>query len=306
MIFSDPEIWAATLSMAVPLALPAIGGTFSERTGVVNIAMEGIMLIGAFFAVTFSYWTGSAWLGLLAALICGGLTAAALAWGAIRVSADQTVLGMGINIFAAGLTTFLLNTLFGFNGTPINTPKLPNVSIPGLDKIPYIGVIFQNQSILVYIMIVLVIVSHWFLFHTRLGLRMRSVGEHPLAADTLGINVWRIRYFGVILSGLFSALGGAYLSIGVLNGFTANMTNGRGYIALAAMIFGKWTPLGSFGAALIFGFSTALGIVLQGQGISSNLLQMIPYALTILALAGLVGRAVAPAADGIPYDPRRS
>lgn len=291
--------------MAVPLALPAIGGTFSERTGVVNIAMEGIMLIGAFFGVTFAYLTNSAWLGLLGALICGGLAAAALAWGAIRVSADQTVLGMAINIFAAGITAFLLDTLFGFNGTPVTTPKLPNLNIPGLDQIPYFGVIFKDQSVLVYVMVVLVFLSHWFLFHTRLGLRMRSVGEHPLAADTLGINVWRMRYLGVIIGGLFSALGGAYLSIGVLNSFTVNMTNGRGYIALAAMIFGKWTPFGSFGAALIFGFSTALGIVLQGQGISSNLLQMIPYALTILALAGLVGRSIAPAADGIPYDPRR-
>ncbi|WP_206885671.1 ABC transporter permease [Alicyclobacillus mali (ex Roth et al. 2021)] len=305
MIFSNPEIWALTLSMAIPLALPAVGGTFSERTGVVNIAMEGIMLIGAFFGVAFSYWTGSAWIGLLAAIICGALTALALAWGAIHVSADQTVLGMGINVFAAGLTTFLLNTLFGYSGTPVNTPKLPSFSIPGLDAIPYIGIIFRNQSVLMYIGIVLVFLAHWFLFSTRLGLRMRSVGENPLAADTLGIPVWRLRYLGVVLSGVFSAIGGAYLSIGILNGFTSNMTSGRGYIALAAMIFGKWTPLGSFGAALIFGFSTALGIVLQGHGVSSNILQMIPYALTILALTGLIGRSTPPAADGIPYEPRR-
>lgn len=304
-IFANPEIWASTLSMAVPLALPAIGGTFSERTGVVNIAMEGIMLMGAFFGVAFSYWTGSAWLGLFMALVVGGLISAAFAWGAIRVSADQVVLGMAINIFAAGLTAFLLDTVFGFNGTPVTTPRLPSVSIPGLDNIPYIGAIFRSQSILVYVMIVLVFVSHWVLFRTRLGLRMRSVGEHPLAADTLGLNVWRLRYTGVIIGGVLSALGGAYLSIGVLNSFSVNMTNGRGYIALAAMIFGKWTPFGSFGAALIFGFSTALGIALQGQGVSSNLLQMIPYALTILALAGLVGRSIAPAADGIPYDPKR-
>ncbi|EPZ44158.1 MULTISPECIES: ABC transporter permease [Alicyclobacillus] len=304
-IFADAQIWSSTLSMAVPLALPAIGGTFSERTGVVNVAMEGIMLMGAFFGVAFSYWTGNAWIGLLMALIIGGLTSAAFAWGAIRVSADQVVLGMAINIFAAGLTAFLLDTVFGFSGTPPTTPKLPNVSLPGIDKIPYVGQIFTNQSILVYVMIVIVILSHWFLFHTRLGLRMRSVGENPLAADTVGINVWRLRYAGVIIGGLLSALGGAYLSIGVLNSFSVNMTNGRGYIALAAMIFGKWTPLGSFGAALLFGFSTALGIVLQGNGVSSNLLQMIPYALTIIALTGLVGRSTPPAADGVPYDPKR-
>ncbi|MFB5190825.1 ABC transporter permease [Alicyclobacillus fastidiosus] len=304
-IFADPQIWASTLSMAVPLALPAIGGTFSERTGVVNIAMEGIMLMGAFFGVAFAYWTGSAWIGLLMALIIGGLTSAAFAWGAIRVSADQVVLGMAINIFAGGITAFLLDTVFGFSGTPVTTPKLPNVSIPGIDQIPYIGQIFTNQSILVYVMIAIVILSHWFLFHTRLGLRMRSVGENPLAADTVGINVWRLRYSGVIIGGLLSALGGAYLSIGVLNSFSVNMTNGRGYIALAAMIFGKWTPFGSFGAALLFGFSTALGITLQGHGVSSNLLQMIPYALTIVALTGLVGRSIPPAADGLPYDPKR-
>lgn len=304
-VLANPQLWASTLAMAVPLALPAIGGTFSERTGVVNIAMEGMMLIGAFFGVAFSYWTNSAWIGLLAALVFGGLISAAFAWGAIRVSADQVVLGMAINIFAAGLTAFLLDTMFGYTGTPPNTPQLPVVSIPGIDQIPFVGKIFTNQSILVYVMIVVVIAAHWFLFHTRLGLRMRSVGEHPLAADTVGINVWRLRYHGVIIGGVLSALGGAYLSIGVLHGFTVNMTNGRGYIALAAMIFGKWTPFGAFGAALLFGFATALGIALQGHGISSNLLQMIPYALTILALAGLVGRSNPPAADGVPYEPKR-
>lgn len=304
-VLANPQLWASTLSMAVPLALPAIGGTFSERTGVVNIAMEGIMLIGAFFGVAFSYWGNSAWIGLFAALVFGGLISAAFAWGAIRVSADQVVLGMAINIFAAGLTAFLLDTVFGYTGTPTKTPQLPLVSLPGIDKIPFVGKIFTHQSILVYVMIAIVIAAHWFLFHTRLGLRMRSVGEHPLAADTVGINVWRLRYLGVVIGGVLSALGGAYLSIGVLHSFTVNMTNGRGYIALAAMIFGKWTPFGAFGAALLFGFATALGIALQGHGVSSNLLQMIPYALTVLALAGLVGRSKPPAADGVPYDPKR-
>jgi general nucleoside transport system permease protein len=304
-ILTNAQLWASTLAMAVPLALPAIGGTFSERTGVVNIAMEGIMLMGAFFGVAFSYWTGSAWVGLLCGLIMGGLLSAVFAWAAIRLAADQVVLGMAINIFAAGLTAFLLDTIFGFGGTPPQTPQLPTLSIPGLSSIPFIGAFFTNQSVLVYVMLVIVVLSHWFLFHTRIGLRMRSVGENPLAADTAGLNVWRLRYAGVIIGGVLSALGGVYLSLGILNSFDVNMTNGRGYIALAAMIFGKWTPLGSFAASLLFGFATALGIALQNHGISANLLGMLPYLLTILALAGLVGRSKAPAADGIPYNPQR-
>lgn len=306
-ILTNPELWATTLSGAVPLALPAIGGTFSERTGVVNIAMEGIMLIGAFFGVAFSYWTGSAWLGLLIALIMGAIVSLAFAWGAIRLSADQVVLGMAINIFAAGLTAFLLDTVFGYGGTPINTPELPNLTIPVLSSVPFLGPVFANQNVLVYVMIVIVIASHWFLFHTRMGLRMRSVGENPLAADTVGLNVWRLRYTGVLIGGVLSALGGAYLSIGVLNSFDVNMTDGRGYIALAAMIFGRWTPIGGFLAALLFSFSTALGIQLQQlpTPISTNLLHMLPYALTIIAISGIVGRSRAPAADGIPYEPNR-
>ncbi|MBX6353675.1 MAG: ABC transporter permease [Thermoflavifilum sp.] len=304
-VLASPQLWASTLAMAVPLALPALGGTFSERTGVVNIAMEGIMLVGAFFAVTFAYYTGSAWLGLLIALVMGAIVAAIFAWAAIRLAADQVVLGMAVNIFAAGLTAFLLDTIFGYTGTPPNTPQLPSVDIPFLDHIPFIGAILSHQSILLYVMLVLVVLSHWFLFHTKLGLRMRAVGENPLAADTVGLNVWRLRYLGVIIGGVLSALGGAYLSIGILHSFDVGMTGGRGYIALAAMIFGKWTPFGAFGASLLFGFANALAIALQGHGVSPNLLQMLPYALTILALCGLVGRSTPPAADGIPYEPRR-
>ncbi|SFV01820.1 ABC transporter permease [Alicyclobacillus macrosporangiidus] len=298
-VLTNPQLWASTLAMTVPLALPAIGGTFSERAGVVNIAMEGIMLMGAFFGVAFSYWTGSAWLGLVFGVLMGGLLAAVFAWAAIRLAADQVVLGMAVNIFASGLTAFLLNTLFGYEGTPPDTPPLPFVSLP------WLGPVFSHQSVLLYVMFAIVALSHWFLFHTRIGLRIRAVGENPLAADTAGLNVWRLRYAGVIVGGMLSALGGVYLSIGILNSFDVGMTNGRGFIALAAMIFGKWTPVGSFLASLLFGFSTALGIALQGQGVSPDLLSMIPYVLTILALTGLVGRSTPPAADGIPYTPIR-
>jgi general nucleoside transport system permease protein len=305
-VLLQPQLWASMLSLTVPLALPAIGGTFSERTGVVNISMEGIMLIGAFFAVAFSYWTGSPWIGLLCAMIMGAVVSAVFAWAAIHLAADQVVLGMAINIFAGGITAFLLDTVFGFNGTPVNTPSLPTVRIPGLEHVPFLGAVLSGQNVLMYIMLVIVVLSHWFLFHTRLGLRMRSVGENPLAADTAGLNVWRLRYTGVIIGGVLSAIGGAYLSIGILNSFDVNMTNGRGYIALAAMIFGKWTPFGAFGASLLFGFASALQIALQGnQAIPTDLLQMLPYALTIVALTGIVGRSSAPAADGIPYTPNR-
>ncbi|WP_425807344.1 ABC transporter permease [Desulfitobacterium sp. Sab5] len=300
---AKPELWAATLAMATPIALPALGGTFSERSGVVNIAMEGIMLIGAFFAVLFSHLTYNPWLGLIGAMIMGAIISLLFAWFTIHIGADQIIVGMGINIFAAGLTAFMLNSIFGYGGTPRETPALPDIALPFLKDIPFIGPIFGQQNSTVYIMLILVVISHCFLFHTNLGLRIRAVGENPQAADTAGINVWRIRYLGVILGGMLSSLGGVYLSLGLLNSFEVNMSSGRGYIALAAMIFGKWTPVGSLGASLLFGFAMALSMVLQGTGISANLIQMLPYGLTILALAGLVGRSTAPAADGIPYRP---
>ncbi|MEA4901565.1 ABC transporter permease [Desulfitobacterium sp.] len=300
---AKPELWAATIAMATPIALPALGGTFSERSGVVNIAMEGIMLIGAFFGVLFSYLSNNPWIGLLGALVMGSLISLLFAWFTVNIGADQVIVGMGINIFAAGLTAFLLNTIFGYGGTPRETPALPNISLPVIKDIPFIGPIIGEQNSVVYMMLILVIVSHYFLFHTNLGLRIRAVGENPQAADTAGINVWRMRYLGVILGGMLSSLGGVYLSLGLLNSFEVNMSSGRGYIALAAMIFGKWTPFGSLGAALLFGFAMALSMVLQGTGISANIIQMLPYALTILALTGLVGRSTAPAADGVPYRP---
>ena len=304
-IFTNPELYAATISMATPLALPAIGGTFSERTGVVNIAMEGIMLVGAFFGVMAAASSHSAWIGLLAGVVAGGLISLALAWPAVRLQSDQVILGMAINLFAAGLTAFLLNTVYGFGGTPISTPQLPQLTIPLLNNIPFVGAVLGQQNVVVYIMILLVIIGHFFLFHTNLGLRMRAVGEHPEAADTVGINVVRIRYFGVLIGGMMSGLAGVYLSIGMLNSFEVNMTDGRGYIALAAMIFGKWTPFGSLGAALLFGFATAVSYSLQNYGVSANLIGILPYALTIVALTGVIGRSKAPAADGLPYEPSK-
>lgn len=301
-IFGNPELYASTLALATPIALPAIGGTLSERTGVVNIAMEGNMLMGAFFGVMVAADTHSAWIGLLAGMLAGGILSLALAWTAIRLMSDQVVVGMALNLFAAGLTAYLFNTIYGFNGTPTTTPSLPNITVPGITQIPFIGSILGQQNILVYVMIVIAIATHYLLFHTNLGLRMRAVGEHPEAADTVGISVAGIRYLGVFLGGLLSGMGGVYLSLGLLNSFSIGMTDGRGYIALAAMIFGKWTPFGALGAALLFGFATSLSIPLQTAGISSNIVGMLPYALTIIALTGIIGRSRPPAADGIPYE----
>ncbi|MCY9693193.1 ABC transporter permease [Paenibacillus alginolyticus] len=300
-VLLDSHLWAATLSMAVPLVLPALGGMFSERTGVINMTMEGIMLIAAFFAVLFAYLTGNAWIGLLGAMFMGGLCSLVFAFAAIRLSANQVVLGMAINLFALGLTTFLYNTIYGVGGTPIETPSLPHVNLTWLQAIPFVGGVFANQSVIVYLMLLIVAGSHWFLFHTKLGLRMRAVGENPQATELAGINVWKLRYAGVLMGGLLSSLGGAYLSIGILNLFDVNMTSGRGFIALAAMIFGRWTPLGSLGSSLLFGLATALGIALQGHGVSASLLEMLPYLLTVLAICGLVGRSAPPAALGLPY-----
>ncbi|WP_029688981.1 ABC transporter permease [Thermoanaerobacter sp. A7A] len=304
-VLLNPQLWAATLAMATPLALPALGGTFSERSGVVNIAMEGIMLIAAFFAVVFAHATGSAWLGLLGAMIVGLIVALIFAWAAVSLTANQIILGMAINIFASGITAYLLNTMYGFTGTPTDTPMLPTIDIPGIKNIPFLGQVLSGHSVVVYLMIIILFISDYFLFHTNLGLRLRAVGENPEAAETAGIDVIKLRYLGVALSGILSAMGGAYLSIGALNSFNPDMTSGRGYIALAAMIFGKWTPFGSFGAALLFGFATALSMQLQNTAFSKNIIMMLPYILTILALVGVGGKSVPPAADGVPYTPKK-
>ena len=306
------SLFAATIRAATPLMLAALGGIFSERSGIVNIALEGIMLIGAFFAMMISYYASklgmsplmSALLGMMGAIIFGFLVSMIHAVVSIRFRADQVVSGVAINILALGLTGFLLQLLFNTSGNSPSVPSLSAMPIPILSDIPIIGDIFFNQSIIVYIAMVAVPISSFVLFRTPLGLRLRSVGEHPKAADTVGINVFKLRYLGVGLSGLLAGLAGAYLSIGQLNIFTENMTNGRGYIALAAVIFGKWNPWGALGACLLFGFSDALQISLQNAGVNipSDFLLMLPYVLTLIALAGFIGRSRPPAASGTPYE----
>src|SRR5229473_2459403 len=299
------DLWRATLEAAALLLLPALGGVISERSGVVNIAMEGMMLTGAFFAVVADLAFQNPWLAALVAIVAGGLMALIHAVVSIRFRADQIVSGIAINIFAAGLTVFLVNRIYGLQdvGHVGQNEGLPYINVPGLDQIPFIGKVLFQQNVVVYMALVLLVLVHVVLFRTRLGLRIRAVGEHPQAADTAGINVYLIRYSAVISSGLLSGLAGAFLAIGISNTFVPNMTDGRGYIALAAVIFGKWTPLGAFIACLIFGLGQAIYDNNSIIHISPYLLSMLPYLLTLIVLAGLVGRSSPPAADGIPYVP---
>ena len=299
------NLWQATLAAAVLLLLPALGGTISERSGVVNIAMEGMMLTGAFFGVVADLAWHNVWAATGVAMLAGGLMASVHAIVSIQFRADQIVSGIAINIFAAGLTVFLVNRIYGLQdvGHVGQSELLPNINVLGLDQLPFFGKVLFQQNIIVYVALVLLVATQIVLFRTKLGLRIRAVGEHPMAADTAGINVFLIRYGCVITSGLLSGLSGAFLAIGVSNTFVPNMTDGRGYIALAAMIFGKWTPLGAFIACLIFGLGEAIYANNSIIHVSQYLLSMLPYLITLVVLAGLVGRSTPPAHDGLPYVP---
>lgn len=294
---------AATLRVATPLLLAMVGVVYSERSGVINIGVEGIMLFGAFWAVAISYYTTSAWLGLLGATLIGGLLGLVHAWTSVSLKANQIVTGVAINLLAVGVTNYLLIAFWQQPGASPLVSAISVVRVPFLADLPVVGQLFASQNALTYFSLLVVAIAQIILFHTPLGLRIRAVGEHPLAADTVGINVSAIRYGCVIFSGLMAGLAGAALSLGQLSFFTKQMTQGRGFIALGAMIFGKWTPLGGLGACLLFGFADALQLVLQAKGIPipSDLLMSIPYVFTLVALAGFVGRAVAPAAIGRPY-----
>ncbi|HEX5155903.1 MAG TPA: ABC transporter permease [Ktedonobacterales bacterium] len=304
-LFVSGDFWQLALRNAALLSLPALGGVICERSGVVNIAMEGMMLTGAFFAVVAAQAWHNAFLAVLVAAIAGGLMALIHAVISIRFHADQIISGIAINIGAIGLTTFLNAKLSNFQGLPQVdvAARLPQVTIPLLSNIPFFGEVLFQQNIMFYVAIALLILGNIMLFRTRLGLRVRAVGEHPQAADTAGINVYRLRYGAVIASGLLSGLSGAFLSIGIAYIFNDNMTGGRGYIALAAMIFGKWTPWGAFGACVIFGLGDALGASSGALSVPLYFLQMAPYILVLIVLAGFVGRSTPPAADGVPYIP---
>ena len=295
-------LFAATLRFATPLTFAALGGIFSERSGVINIALEGMMLSGAFFGIWAAAWSGSWVIGVLMAMVFGGLLALIHAFFSIHLQADQIVSGTAINFLALGLTGYLFRYIYGTEGTPSDVDRIPTVTVPLLKDIPFVGDVIGSMNLMIWIMLALLVLSWAVLFKTPIGLRLRSVGEHPRAADTVGISVYGIRYAAVIASGMLAAMGGAYLSIGFVGSFNENMTVGKGFIALAAVIFGKWRPFPTFAACLLFGFSSGLAQRLQNEAdISANLLQTLPYVLTLIALVGVVGRSRGPAAAGRPY-----
>jgi len=303
-------VWSALLASmlryATPLTFAAIGGIFCERSGVVNIALEGMMLAGAFFGILASQKTGSWELGLLAAMGAGAALALIHAVFSIHLRADQIVSGTAINFLALGVTGYFFIDVYGEEGTPQGIPRIPNVNLP-LEKIPtgigeFLDDVLGHLNLMIWLSFLLLVVTYVVLFKTPIGLRVRAVGEHPRAADTVGISVYGIRYAAVIVSGILAALGGAYLSIGFLGSFNENMTAGRGFIALAAVIFGAWRPFGAFAAALLFGFSSALADRLpEYSGAGATLFKALPYVLTLIAVAGVIGRSIPPAASGRPY-----
>jgi len=302
------DLTAATFRFATPLIFAAMGGLLCERSGVVNIALEGMMLMGAFFGIWGADKTGSWELGLLIAMAAGGVMALVHAFFAVNLRADQVVVGFALNFLALGVTGYLFISIYGDQGlqTDFGIPDWPHLHF--LSDIPYIGHFLDEAigqlNLMIWLAFILIVVMHVVMFRTPLGLRIRAVGEHPLAADTVGISVYKTRYAAVIVSGMLAALGGAYLSVGDVHSFNQNMTNGRGYIALAAVIFGNWRPFGAFGATLLFGFASALALVrlpsAYGQS-TGTLFQTLPYILTLVAVAGVIGRSVPPAASGRPY-----
>jgi simple sugar transport system permease protein len=291
-----------TLTGSIPLILGALAGCMCERSGVINIAIEGQLLVGAFAAAVVSSVAG-VWLGLVTGSLAGGLVGAVLAAFAIKYFVDQIILGVVLNVLALGLTNYLYDRVL-VTHTDLNAANTFSViKIPVLGDIPVIGPIFFDSNVFLYLTYAAIILVQIGLFSTRWGLRVRAVGEHPTAADTVGIRVLGTRYSNVIMGGLLAGIGGAYLTVGSVGTFSPNMSSGLGYIGLAAMIFGRWTPLGATAAALLFGFTEAASNILASINvpIPTYILAMAPYVATIFAVAGLVGRVRAPAADGKPY-----
>lgn len=293
---------AVAVPKATPLILGALAGIFCERSGVVNIAIEGMMLTGAFFGFLGGVYTHSLAVGLAAAILSGVLMAALHGVLSINFRVDQIISGTVINVLAVGLTGYLNRQLF-MAGAPGGQTVLPALDLPILSKLPVVGLILFSQQPITYTALILVVLSDIVLFRTVWGLRTRAVGEHPLAADTAGIAVNRTRMINVLIGGALAGLGGAYFTIESVAHFEPLMTNGRGFIALAAMIFGKWTPFGALGAALLFGATEALPVMLQVQGIKFpyEIVAMLPYVLTIVVLASVIGRSTPSAASGKPY-----
>jgi ABC-type uncharacterized transport system permease subunit len=301
------QVWNASLIaqmlvFATPLTFAAIGGMFSERSGVVNIGLEGMMLMGAFWGIWGADKTGSWVGGLLIAAAAGGLLALVHAFFAIQLRADQIVGGTAVNFLALGITGYFFVQLYHGENVPTGISQIPELHLTKDSNHSFFGNSFGSLNYMIWAAILLVPVSYVVLFKTPIGLRIRACGEHPRAAETVGINVYLVRYGAVVLSGILAAMGGAYLTVGYLNTFNENVTAGRGFIALAAVIFGNWKPFGAFGAALLFGLSTALAFRLPAYSANAaTLFQALPYVLTLIAVAGVIGRTIPPAAVGRPY-----
>ncbi|HEX9093888.1 MAG TPA: ABC transporter permease [Coriobacteriia bacterium] len=317
----QPDLFASAIRMATPLALAAIGGTICERSGVVNIALEGLMLVSAFFGVAAALALPAlgispivaSWLGVLAAVLAGVIMSSLHAFASVTLKADQVVSGTAINILALGLTGFMIQVFYHRTGTTDSAALLPplfdyhpQLTGPLATVWDWFSGVFLGHTPLVYATIAIAIFLQWAMYRTRWGLRLRALGEHPRAADTVGISVVRGRYMAVLTSGALAGLAGANLTLEQVGSFSENMTAGRGFIALAANIFGRWTPVGSYLASLLFGFAEALEIRLQAFidviKIPSQFFLMLPYILTVVVLAGFMGRATAPAAVGKPYE----
>jgi ABC-type uncharacterized transport system permease subunit len=301
-VFTWSALIASMLRFATPLLFAALGGIVSERSGVINIGLEGMMLMGAFFGVFGADLLGSWVGGIVIAMLAGGLLALVHAGFSIHLRADQVVSGTAVNFLALGITGYVFIDHYGDQGTPDNISRTPDVSLPGIKNLGFFGDAIGHANLLTWVALLLVPALTFMLFRTRRGLRLRAVGEKPRAADTVGVNVFTTRYVAVTASGMLAALGGAYLSVGFVGSFSENMTQGRGFIALAAVIFGKWKPVGALGAVLLFGFSSALADRLPTFSESTaTLFQALPYVLTLIAVAGVIGRSRAPGSIGIPY-----
>ena len=301
-VFTWSAVIASGLTFATPLLFGALGGIICERSGVVNIALDGMMLMGCYFGIFGADITHSWVLGALLGMAAGGLLALLHAYFSIHLRADQVISGYAINFLAYGITGYLFVSHYGDNGSPGTLPQVPNVTLPGIDHIAFVGGAIGHANLLTWVGLLLVPVVWWFLFRTRAGLRLRAVGEQPRAASTVGLRVIATRYVAVTLSGVLAAIGGVYLADGFTGSFNFQMTDGRGFIALAAVIFGKWNPVGALAATLLFGLSSTLAYRLQTFSATlGTLFLALPYVLTLVAVAGLIGRSRPPAASGIPY-----
>jgi simple sugar transport system permease protein len=301
-VFVWSALFAAMLRFATPLVFAAMGGILSERSGVINIGLEGMMLMGAFFGIFGSDVFGSWVVGVLVGMAAGGALGLVHAAFSIHLRADQVVSGTAVNLLALGITGYVFVAHYGTQGTPGEVPRVPEVTLPGIKNIAFVGDAIGQTSLLTWLALLLVPVVALFLFRMPAGLRLRSVGEKPLAAESVGIPVIRTRYLAVVASGLLAALGGVYLSIALLGSFSQGMTAGRGFIALAAVIFGSWRPGGALAAALLFGFSSAVAQRLPAFSESlAVLFQALPYVLVLVVVAGLIGRSRPPAGIGVPY-----